>query len=114
MTSLSPLEASPRVVFAGFGDGSLRLFDLRDRAAAAGSARPAAVAYPREHSAWVVHTHAHADAPRECASGCVAGDLKFWDARAPGASLRTVQGRKRVRNSQLQRLLSRSFSTRFG
>ncbi|EGB12285.1 hypothetical protein AURANDRAFT_19887, partial [Aureococcus anophagefferens] len=43
----------------------------------------------REHSAWVVHTHAHADAPRECASGCVAGDLKFWDARAPGASLRT-------------------------
>ena len=25
-----------------------------------------------------------------------------------------VQGRKRVRNSQLQRLISRSFSTRFG
>jgi len=97
VTSLSPLEASPRVVFAGFGDGSLRLFDLRDRAAAAGSARPAAVAYPREHSAWVVHTHAHADAPRECASGCVAGDLKFWDARAPGASLRTVD----VQNSTM-------------
>ena len=29
-------------------------------------------------------------------------------------SPRHVQGRKRVRNSQLQRLLSRSFSTRFG
>ena len=28
--------------------------------------------------------------------------------------VRAAQGRKRVRNSQLQRLLSRSFSTRFG
>ena len=47
-----------------------------------------------------------------------AGDraLRLWDVRpdADAAAEGDDQGRKRVRNSQLQRLLSRSFSTRFG
>ena len=85
----------------------MRLFDLRDRSTAVASGlipakRSAAIAYPREHSAWIVHTHSYHASPRELASGCVAGDLKFWDARASGASLRTLD----IQNSTMTALAS--------
>ena len=46
--------------------------------------------------------------------GHLAVELDATDDWTSRLSLGGQQGRKRVRNSQLQRLISRSFSTRFG
>ena len=93
-TVVATLPLQPHRITVGFGDGSLKLFDLRDR-----SHRPAQ-AYAHEHSAWIVHADVHKHNPSELCSGCVAGDLKFWDARVAGASQRTLD----VQNSAMTAL----------
>ena len=61
-----------------------------------------------------ISSHA-SESPKCSREGCkfLAALLKEGDG-AEAAAAGLTQGRKRVRNSQLQRLLSRSFSTRFG
>jgi len=69
---------SPSCVVAGFGDGCLRLFDLRANLTSLSL---------HEHSSWVVGT-SMIKSRGELVSSSVGGDLKFWDLRA-ASSLRT-------------------------
>ena len=88
----APPSARPTDVLV-YGSTWSHRYPLRHRVLRALTTRPHNLSF-----AVLPHPgYAHADAPRECASGCVAGDLKFWDARAPGASLRTVD----VQNSTM-------------
>ena len=74
-TVVTTLPLQPHRVTLGFADGQLKVFDLRDRAT-----RPC-----QSHGARALVV----DRPRGRAQtftfrimfGCVAGDLKFWDAR---------------------------------
>ena len=72
-----------KLVFAGFGDGSLKLFDTRSK-------HPAA-SFGKEHDAWIVHVSAYDVAPRrQLVSACLDGDARFWDFRVLKKSLSTV------------------------
>ena len=93
-TVVTTLPLQPHRVTLGFADGQLKVFDLRDRAT-----RPCQ-SYAHEHSSWIVHADAHKHSPSELCSGCVAGDLKFWDARVAGVSNRTLD----VQNSAMTAL----------
>ena len=93
-TVVTTLPLQPHRVTLGFADGQLKVFDLRDRAT-----RPCQ-SYAHEHSSWIVHADAHKHSPSELCSGCVAGDLKFWDARIAGVSNRTLD----VQNSAMTAL----------
>jgi len=71
------------LVFAGFGDGSLKLIDPR---------APKLVAeLGKEHNAWIVHLSSYDVAPqRQLVSACLDGNAKFWDFRAHRASMLTI------------------------
>ena len=75
------------VLVAGFGDGSLRLFDARSRPEAALKATM------KEHTSWVVQTHVFAGR-NELLTGSVAGELKFWDLRFPKTSVKTLEAHR--------------------
>ena len=69
---------NPNVVLGGYGDGSLRLFDLRTNNC---------ILSFFEHNSWVVNT-SFLKTRGEIVSSSVSGDLKFWDLRSH-TSLRT-------------------------
>jgi regulator-associated protein of mTOR len=72
----------PDVVVCGFGDGALRVFDLR--------APSKAVMSYHEHGSWIVNSAFTTFGGRpELLTGCISGDCKFWDLRLP-ASLRNL------------------------
>jgi regulator-associated protein of mTOR len=72
----------PDVVTCGFGDGALRVFDLR------APSKP--VMFYAEHGSWIVNTAFTTFGGRpELLSGCISGECKFWDLRLP-ASLRNL------------------------
>ena len=70
------------LVLAGFGDGSMRLYDRRVRNAE-GLPNHLCGVYS-EHTSWLVHAHLSG---YELTSGCVSGQIKFWDLRKPGGAL---------------------------
>ena len=72
----------PDVVVAGFGDGALRVYDLR-------APQKPVISY-LEHGSWIVNTAFTTFGGRpELLSGCISGECKFWDLRLP-ASLRNL------------------------
>lgn len=85
ITSLASDEASaPGMLVAGFGDGTLRLFDTRTRP------EYALKTMMKEHTSWVVQTHVYAGR-NELLSGSVSGEIKFWDLRYPKTSTKSLE-----------------------
>ncbi|CAK4081189.1 unnamed protein product [Aphanomyces euteiches] len=70
---------------AGFGDGSIRIFDVRGD-------RPTTLL--REHSSWVVGTHLAKFGKYELMSGSVSGEIKFWDLRHTRSSVKTFEAHR--------------------
>lgn len=88
----------PDIIIAGYGDGGLKVFDIRSNQAGPvlskttrEKRRPLRkMMQYAEHSSWIVDTSFTGFGGRyEVVSGCVAGDIKFWDLRV-SSSLRTL------------------------
>ncbi|GFG29093.1 hypothetical protein Cfor_00263 [Coptotermes formosanus] len=77
VSSISTDISESCLMVAGCGDGSVRLFDRRL------SPQEARVMTWREHSAWVVDVNLRScsQGSGKAISGCVAGDVKFFDLR---------------------------------
>lgn len=88
ITSLASDESALSTVVAGFGDGSLRVFDLRSRP------ESAVRSTMKEHSSWIVQTHIYNHARHELLTGSVSGELKFWDLRFPKTSVRALEAHR--------------------
>ncbi|RLO03639.1 hypothetical protein DYB28_003600, partial [Aphanomyces astaci] len=69
---------------AGFGDGTIRLFDVRSNKA------PMVL---KEHTSWVVGAHLY-QSKYELLSGSVSGELKFWDLRYNKSSVKTFEAHR--------------------
>jgi len=101
----------PDIIVAGYGDGNLKVFDIRSNQRSAvrnlsngGNRSPRSgrknsppnrrrrnkLMEYAEHSSWIVDTFFTGFGGRyEVVSGCVGGDIKFWDLRM-SSSLRTL------------------------
>lgn len=87
ITSMASDESTGGTLVAGFGDGTLRLFDARSRP------EYAVKMTMREHTSWVVQTHVYPD-KYEMLSGSVSGELKFWDLRYPKNSVKSLEAHR--------------------
>uniref|UniRef100_H3G5Z2 Raptor N-terminal CASPase-like domain-containing protein n=1 Tax=Phytophthora ramorum TaxID=164328 RepID=H3G5Z2_PHYRM len=87
ITSMASDDSSPGMVVAGFGDGTLRIFDARSRP------DYAVKTIMKEHTSWVVQTHIYAGR-NELLTGSVTGELKFWDMRYPKNSVKSLEAHR--------------------
>ncbi|KAE9254607.1 hypothetical protein PF004_g960 [Phytophthora fragariae] len=87
ITSMASDESIPGMVVAGFGDGTLRIFDSRSRP------DYSVKTIMREHASWVVQTHIYAGR-NELLTGSVTGELKFWDLRYPKNSVKSLEAHR--------------------
>ena len=87
ITSLTSDQVEGNLFIAGFGDGALRLYDQRERPAAA-MAR-----VWKEHKAWVTNVHLQRGGQRELVSACRNGEVKLWDLRWD-KSIKTIKATK--------------------
>jgi hypothetical protein len=87
ITSMASDESIPGMLVAGFGDGTLRLFDSRSRP------DYAVKTTMKEHTSWVVQTHIYAGR-NELLTGSVTGELKFWDLRYPKNSVKSLEAHR--------------------
>ena len=86
VSCLASCTTGSRTVAAGFGDGSIRLFDYRS------PPKYSAVATLQEHNDWIVNVHIPKSDPSKIVSGCVSGLVKFWEyGNASTSSFKTVQ-----------------------
>ncbi|KAL4109088.1 hypothetical protein PRIC1_000793 [Phytophthora ramorum] len=87
ITSMASDDSSPGMVVAGFGDGTLRIFDARSRP------DYAVKTIMKEHTSWVVQTHIY-EGRNELLTGSVTGELKFWDMRYPKNSVKSLEAHR--------------------
>ncbi|RLN49993.1 hypothetical protein BBJ29_002788 [Phytophthora kernoviae] len=87
VTSMASDDSIPGMLVAGFGDGTLRIFDSRSRP------DYAVKTIMKEHTSWVVQTHIYAGR-NELLSGSVTGELKFWDLRYPKTSVKSLEAHR--------------------
>ncbi|CAH0476322.1 unnamed protein product [Peronospora belbahrii] len=87
ITSMTSDANVPSMVVAGFGDGKLRIFDLRSRP------DYAVKLVMKEHTSWVVQTHIY-PGRNELLTGSVTGELKFWDMRYPKNSVKSLEAHR--------------------
>ncbi|KAG1683862.1 hypothetical protein DVH05_012718 [Phytophthora capsici] len=87
ITSMASDENMPGMLVAGFGDGTLRIFDSRSRP------DYAVKTSMKEHTSWVVQTHIYAGR-NELLTGSVTGELKFWDMRYPKNSVKSLEAHR--------------------
>lgn len=87
ITSMASDPSITGLLVAGFGDGTLRVFDSRSRP------EYAIKMTMKEHSSWVVQTHLYAGR-NELLTGSVTGELKFWDMRYPKNSVKSLEAHR--------------------
>lgn len=86
VSCLASCASGSRTVAAGFGDGTVRLFDYRS------PPKYSAVATMAEHNDWIVNVHIPKSDPTKIVSGCVTGLVKFWEyGNASNTAFKTVQ-----------------------
>jgi WD40 repeat protein len=90
LSSNSNRSMGPDVIVAGHSDGTLKIFDIRMRKAAAAThgrpknRRKRLTSQLLEHKSWIVDTCFTSYGSRsEIISGSVAGDIRAWDLRMP-------------------------------
>ncbi|TIA71133.1 hypothetical protein E3P91_02737 [Wallemia ichthyophaga] len=76
LTAITSDQDMGNIVIAGFGDGTVRVYDRRE------DSRNSCVAHYREHLSWVQNIHLQRGGNRELASGSIDGDIRLWDIRA--------------------------------
>ncbi|KAL0143777.1 WD repeat-containing protein mip1 [Mucor lusitanicus] len=84
VTSITSDQVNGNIIIAGFGDGSIGVYDRRL------SPEEARVKKWEEHKAWVTGIHLQREGNRELVSGGFEGDIKIWDIRE-SQSLRTIE-----------------------
>ena len=77
---MRPGMAPSSLIVSGFGDGKVKIYDVR-------MDKPVAVL--AEHQNWIVLTD-FVKGERELLTGSLTGEMRFWDLRRTGASLRMV------------------------
>ncbi|CEG40643.1 regulatory-associated protein of mtor [Plasmopara halstedii] len=87
ITSMASDKNFSDMLVAGFGDGTLRIFDSRSRP------DYSIKITTKEHSSWVVQTHIYAGR-NELLTGSVTGELKFWDIRFPKNSIKSLEAHR--------------------
>ncbi|KAF2105108.1 TORC1 growth control complex subunit Kog1 [Rhizodiscina lignyota] len=87
ITSLTSDQVEGFVFCAGFGDGAVRLYDVRLKPSTA------MVKVWKEHRQWVTNVHLQRGGQRELVSGCRSGEVKLWDMRL-AHSIRSVRATK--------------------
>ncbi|KAI9477985.1 MAG: raptor N-terminal caspase like domain-containing protein [Benjaminiella poitrasii] len=75
VTSITGDQVNSNIIVAGFGDGSIGVYDRRL------SPDEALVKKWSEHKAWVTGIHLQREGHRELVSGGFEGDIKIWDIR---------------------------------
>lgn len=76
VTSITSDTDIGHLFMAGFGDGSIGVYDQRNPPASS------LVRLWEEHVAWVEHVHLQKHGQRELASASVDGEIRLWDIRA--------------------------------
>ncbi|KAI9808784.1 MAG: hypothetical protein M1825_003937 [Sarcosagium campestre] len=84
ITSLTSDQVAGNYFVAGFGDGAVRVYDVRN------PPREAMTAVWKEHKQWITNVHMQRGGIRELVSGSRNGEVKLWDIRMPGSSLQTI------------------------
>jgi len=84
VTCLCSDKNETNCIVAGFGDGTVRIFDRRT------SSKYAAVTIFSEHKSWVVNTCMPRILNKQIISGAYNGDVKIWDLRNPKSSTKTI------------------------
>ncbi|TIC71829.1 hypothetical protein E3Q00_04400 [Wallemia mellicola] len=79
LTAITSDQDMGNIVIAGFGDGTVRVYDRRE------DSRNSCVAHYREHLSWVQNIHLQRGGNRELVSGSIDGDIRLWDIRAQGS-----------------------------
>ncbi|CAM0135452.1 unnamed protein product [Umbelopsis sp. WA50703] len=87
VTSITSDQTAGNIFIAGFGDGSIRIFDRRL------PPQQAVVQEWSEHNAWVTNVQLQRNGNRELVSGSYNGDIKIWDIRLAN-SIRTILSHK--------------------
>ncbi|KAI8369718.1 raptor N-terminal caspase like domain-containing protein [Blakeslea trispora] len=87
VTSITSDQVNGNIIVAGFGDGSIGVYDRRL------SPDKARVKKWDEHKAWVTGIHLQREGYRELVSGGFEGDIKIWDIRE-SQSLRTIEAHR--------------------
>ncbi|CAO3689045.1 unnamed protein product [Rhizopus stolonifer] len=84
VTSITSDQANGNIVIAGFGDGSIGVYDRR-----LGPSESRVKKWD-EHKAWITNIHLQREGTRELVSGGFEGDIKIWDIRE-SQSLKTIE-----------------------
>ncbi|ORE04983.1 WD40 repeat-like protein [Rhizopus microsporus var. microsporus] len=84
VTSITSDQVSGNVIVAGFGDGSIGVYDRRL------SPQESLVKKWDEHKAWITNIHLQREGTRELVSGGFEGDIKIWDIRE-SQSIKTIE-----------------------
>ncbi|KAI8373402.1 hypothetical protein EDC96DRAFT_499196 [Choanephora cucurbitarum] len=87
VTSITSDQVNGNIIIAGFGDGSIGVYDRRL------SPDKARVKKWEEHKAWITGIHLQREGYRELVSGGFEGDIKIWDIRE-SQSLRTIEAHR--------------------
>ncbi|KAL8838292.1 MAG: hypothetical protein Q9170_002189 [Blastenia crenularia] len=85
VTSLTTDAVAGQSVIAGYGDGTIRLFDLRKRPQNAMSIKWS------KHNQWITNVHMQRGGLRELVSGCRDGEVKLWDLRMKEDAIKTIR-----------------------
>lgn len=86
VTSMTSEQHDGNIFIAGFGDGAVRVFDLRNRPG------ESMVRVWREHKSWIVGTRLQRGGMRELITADRGGETRAWDVRCD-ASLGIMDGR---------------------
>ncbi|KAG1056672.1 hypothetical protein G6F43_001453 [Rhizopus delemar] len=84
VTSITTDQVNGNIVIAGFGDGSIGVYDRR-----LGPSESRVKKWD-EHKAWITNIHLQREGTRELVSGGFEGDIKIWDIRET-QSLKTIE-----------------------
>jgi regulatory associated protein of mTOR len=68
-------QVEGNLVVAGFNNGALRLYDIRQKS------QSALVRIWKEHNVPIVNVHLQRGGQRELVSSCRSGEVKLWDLR---------------------------------
>ncbi|KAG0761248.1 hypothetical protein G6F32_001269 [Rhizopus arrhizus] len=88
VTSITSDQVNGNIIVAGFGDGSIGVYDRRL------DPKECLVKKWEEHKAWITNIHLQREGTRELVSGGLEGDIKIWDIRE-SQSLRTIEAHSR-------------------
>lgn len=76
LTNLTCDQVAGNILVAGFGDGSMKVYDRRLR-----SRESLVRNYKGHHGAWILNVHMQRGGTRELVSASLAGDVCMWDVR---------------------------------